>query len=161
MALSRLTSCPCMMLVESNTRVLECLGLEFDGLRGLVQLTLSRRARLYLAWEALRQRPVASSRELERLIGHLMFAAFLNRSILRCLGACYLFVRKHYHAPHRLWPSVLRELQQFFGLHSLAVGDWWSPWSLTAGVSDAGYVMEEISWTVEEVREVGRWSERW
>ena len=52
------------------------------------------------------QRGRMSPRQLERLLGHITWAALVRREVLSILSACYKFADLAGTAPVRLWPSV-------------------------------------------------------
>eukprot|EP00971_Amphidinium_carterae_P342134 6481329-Amphidinium_carterae.1 len=52
----------------------------------------------------------ATSHELERIVGHIVFSCLLKREALSLLHGCYRFCRKGYVQPHELWGSVREEL---------------------------------------------------
>ena len=94
--------------VEDDVRLMMVLGLELDGLRSTVRLSVERRWRLQFATGAFLRRRLVSGRELEVLIGHFTHAMLINRPALSVFRSTYDFVRRHYHTPSRLWPSSHR-----------------------------------------------------
>ena len=67
--------------------------------------------------------PKVSSKQLQRLVGHLAFVMMLNRTFLLILSACYSFARAEYTTPKVLWHSVVRELTHAHNLLPLCFTD--------------------------------------
>ena len=122
--------------VVDHASIIECIGLELDGVKLQACLSAKRRWRLHQAWVALRRHPFLSGRQLEVLVGHLTHAMLLNRPALSCFRDVYGFTRWHYHTPRTLWPSVYDELRAAFALPLVLTVSRGTPWSSTVGCSD-------------------------
>ncbi|CAK0818925.1 unnamed protein product, partial [Prorocentrum cordatum] len=150
--------------VEEGKHVVEALGLELDGIKLRRRLASSKRWRLVQGTRALLRRRLVAGREVEKLIGHFTHAMLLNRPALCIFRAAYDFARRHYRAPSLLWSSVRQELQNAMHTMPLLAVQFDMPWSGLVTCSDAtlrGYAVQEADFPVSEVRQVGRWSERW
>ena len=112
----------------------------------------------------LERRKEATSRELERLIGHLTFVSLERREILSCFRAVYSFVQAGYSQPHRLWPSVVRELRIFRGVLPLLLRRLDACTDTTVRLFDAcetGHASVAGVWGQERVDKHVCWHERW
>ncbi|CAK0849207.1 unnamed protein product, partial [Prorocentrum cordatum] len=150
--------------VEEGKHVVEALGLELDGIKLRRRLASSKRWRLVHGTRALLRRRLVAGRDVEKLIGHFTHAMLLNRPALCIFRAAYDFARRHYRAPSLLWPSVRQELQNAMHIMPLLAVQFDMPWSGLVTCSDAtlrGYAVQEADFPVSEVKQVGRWSERW
>ncbi|CAK0855216.1 unnamed protein product, partial [Prorocentrum cordatum] len=150
--------------VEEGKHVVEALGLELDGIKLRCRLASSKRWRLVQGTRALLRRRLVAGREVEKLVGHFTHAMLLNRPTLCIFRSAYDYARKHYRAPSLLWPSVRQELQNAMHIMPLLAVQFDMPRSGLVTCSDAtlrGYAVQEADFPVSEVRQVGRWSERW
>ena len=144
------------------------LDLELPGRRlakGRVIHPLNRRRwRVMQACRWARTRGYLTGRELLVIVSHFTAYAILRRETLCILSACYAFMEKHWDKHHKLWPSVLRELQDIEDITPLVRRELIAPWHSRVGVRDAslwgaGVVVTSLS--PHEVGEVGRVNERW
>ena len=104
-----------------------------------------------------------TGRDIERLIGHFTHAFLLNRPALAIFRAAYDFSKRYYRAPSKMWPSVREELIMAKGVLPLLMVKFDLPWCPKVFCSDAtlsGYAVQEASLKTDEIREMGRWSER-
>ena len=100
---------------------------------------------------------------MEAFIGHLTFAAMMNRSSLSCFSAVYAFSRAHYGEEVAIWPAARAELVAFKGLLPLLETSSDAPWSdyvTQSDASDSGWGICTSRWPVESVASVGRVRER-
>ena len=98
------------------TQDLEMLGVRQVGDPPSVRLSASRHMKLWRALGYLTEvRRQASSKQLEKLLGHWIYAALLRRCILSAARSCYDFCRAGYLVEAPLWPSVLSELRAMMG----------------------------------------------
>ncbi|CAK0845583.1 unnamed protein product, partial [Prorocentrum cordatum] len=142
----------------------DILGTAFDGVRRTV------RARAKQAWtlrgalrHAARGGPI-SGKTLGRLLGHYVIEALSQRPALSVLRASYVFIRDCCWTPRPLWGSVCRELVACSSRAPLLSGNFGRPWSTSALASDAsgsGWGVMEAGSDSKEVKEIGRWNERW
>ena len=86
-------------------------------------MTLRQLWKLKMGTEELLDQGWASGKLIEKVVGHLTYAALLARELLSCFEAVYVFIKKHYAAKARLWPRVRREL--FCAWSSLASEPIW------------------------------------
>ena len=150
--------------VVKETSVIECIGLELDGVYRLARLGASRRWTLRRSVAFLRRRPFASGQQLEILVGHFTHAMLRNRPALSCFRYVYAWIRRHYLIPTRLPKYVLNEFRAAAGFLNLLVVRWDLAWHPEVSCSDAtlhGYAVHTSTWKVSSVSETGRWSDRW
>ena len=86
--------------------------------------------KLKMGTEELLDQGWASGKLIEKVVGHLTYAALLARELLSCFEAVYVFIKKHYAAKARLWPRVRRELfwaKRLLPSVSRDLGAEWSP----------------------------------
>ncbi|CAK0878435.1 unnamed protein product, partial [Prorocentrum cordatum] len=120
--------------------------------------------RARLAVRGLLRRGRASGRDLERVLGHIIFVALARREGLSIFEASFRFVQKCCHQQVPLWSQVRQELMAWDGVAPLLWRDLRAQWSRSVGCVDAspwGLGACEADWDVGAVREVGRHSERW
>ena len=75
----------------------------------------------------------------------------------------YAFCQANYDAVVPLWRAVHDELTHFLGLVALLAAEWCLPWNPVVLASDAalqGWAVGSSWWSVDDVRRVGRVSER-
>ena len=65
--------------VQEASVLWESLGVRGDGVEGTIRPTPARRARLRLALTALINRRPVSGQDLEKVVGHILTVALLNR----------------------------------------------------------------------------------
>ncbi|CAK0824773.1 unnamed protein product, partial [Prorocentrum cordatum] len=149
---------------SGEDKVAQVWGWQIDGSRGRVAATPVRLWRARLAIRAVLRRGRCSGRDLERLLGHLVFLSLVRREGLSLFWSCYAFVRKNCTQDVRLWASVRRELSLWDGLAPLL----WRV--LRAGWSDEVVAVDASEWGLGACaahcgaslgRSVGRASERW
>lgn len=83
---------------------------------------------------------------------------------LSIFGETYTFIRQHYHSPHRIWKSVRRELQIFISITPLIWRNLAAPWDSEVVAVDAstwGLGATSCDFSPSEVKDLGRFSERW
>ena len=122
-----------MTLDEKHTFV----GLYFDRESGRVKVSAQRLWRIRFAILFAFQRGRMSPRQLERLLGHITWAALVRREVLSILSACYKFADLEGTSPVRLWPSVARELFWISSLLPLWFSDTQREWSSDLYATDA------------------------
>ena len=144
---------------EGNIKV---LGWCFQGKK---LRPLSHRVwRLIAAIRFLLDRGTCSGKQLEKVLGHATFIALGRREALAVFGESYSFVRTHYEQNHRIWPSVRRELMIWTSIAPLLWRDLGIPWASEVAAVDAstwglGAVVADFD--EAEVRQLGKYSERW
>ena len=87
----------------------------------------------------------------------------MNLDIFVSVFATYRFIQRHYWEPVPLWFEVRNELAAFKGLMILVSAEWdwqWTPHVFSVDASLSGYGVVKPLWGVEDVRAVGRVSER-
>ena len=108
----------------------------------------------------------ASSKQIEKLLGHCCFISLARRESLSIFGQAYNFVRRYAQngEEHPLWPSVRKEFDVWDGILPLIYRDFRACWNEKVHAVDAsewglGCVVGEMS--IEEVKGLGRVCERW
>ncbi|CAE7463997.1 unnamed protein product [Symbiodinium sp. CCMP2592] len=148
--------------VESGEGNIKVLGWCFQGKK---LRPLSHRVwRLIAAIRFLLDRGTCSGKQLEKVLGHATFIALGRREALSVFGESYTFVRTHYEQNHRFWPSVRRELLIWTSIAPLLWRDFWIPWSSEVSAVDANVGLgcrSDRLFYVAEVRQLGKYSERW
>ena len=89
------------------------LGWQVDGVTGVVKPTRERVWRLKLAIQHVLRVDRLCGKQLEVVLGHMVFIGLLRREILSLLSASYAFIRRHYLKPVAIWKVVRRELFLF------------------------------------------------
>ena len=88
------------------------VGVLQKGAPPSVELSERRRARLDIVLSYfVERRRSASSKQLERLLGHWCFACLIRRCALTAPRACYDFARAGYSWEQELWPSAVSEVR--------------------------------------------------
>ncbi|CAK0799436.1 unnamed protein product, partial [Prorocentrum cordatum] len=77
---------------------------------GRLSASASRLWRARLAVRGFLRRGRASGRDLERVLGHIIFVTLAQREGLSIFEACFRFVQKCYHQQVPLWSQVRQEL---------------------------------------------------
>lgn len=147
---------------ETSEKEIKILGWEFkqNVFRPLPK-------RLWKVMAAIKQVLVSGSisgRQLEKIVGHAAFICLGRRESLSVFGETYTFIQRCYHRPKRVWKSVRRELQIFSSIAPLLWRDLSIPWSteVTAiDASDWGLGATSAVFDQQEVRSLGKHSERW
>ena len=67
----------------------ELLGWDFDGKGHVVRPSSRRLWKVRLAIRSVLKSKTVSGRELEKLVGHIIFISLINRSSLACMNAVY------------------------------------------------------------------------
>lgn len=147
---------------ESSTDRIKVLGWEFHGTR---LRPLSHRVwRVRLALEHLCRIGRISGKQLEKVAGHASFISLGRRESLSCFGETYTFIQRHYWVTAPIWPSVRRELLIFSGILPLIWRDLSQSWSSEVVATDAsewGLGATTADFDIREVRQLGKFSERW
>lgn len=147
---------------ESSADEIKVLGWQFSGteLRPLPH----RVWRLRLAMQKILTTGRISGKQLEKVVGHASFIMLGRREALAIFGETYTYIQRRYHYPHRIWKSVRRELQIFNGICPLIWRDLAQPWSTEVAAIDAsewGLGCTSAEFSIEEVKQLGKHSERW
>ena len=96
------------------------LGVLIDGESGVVSLPPAKLARLVAACEFMSRRPVVTSKQVQRILGHVTYACMLFRPLLAVISAAYAFTRK-YGAIYKLFLGECHEVMYEF--HSDPMGN--------------------------------------
>eukprot|EP00435_Cladocopium_sp_Y103_P028683 s382_g7.t1 len=142
----------------------DTLGWHFDEQQPQVMMTPRRLWKLKMGIEELLDQGWASGKLIEKVVGHLTFAALLRRELLSCFEAVYVFIKKHYAAKVRLWPQVRRELfwaKSLLPLVSRDLGAEWSPEVYACDASTWGRGVAKLKSEVSKVRAQARIQDRW
>ena len=107
---------------------LEMLGVRQRGAPPRVELSGKRLTRMWRALDHLiERRRTATSRDIERILGHWCFCALLRRPALSVGRSLYDFARSQYLQPVALWKGALQELRMMRGLLVLLRADLCQP----------------------------------
>ena len=153
-----------MREIEDHKRFIETIGLELDGVLQIARLRSEKRWKLRAGPQGCLAARLVPGKRIEIIIGHITHAMLLFRPSLAVFRSCYDFVRRRYHLPIRLWPSARRDIRICLGLLPLLRAEWRQPWAPVAHCADAtlnGFAVHEAFTAKENVRHIGRWSERW
>ena len=148
--------------VEHSSGSIKVLGWEFEDT--VMKPKPARVWRIVIAMQRLLQTGIASGRQLEKVIGHATFIGLGRREVLSVFGDTYTFIHRKYHVASRIWRSVRRELEIFCGLCPLLWRDLALPWDTEVTAIDAstwGLGATTSQFSIDEVSEYGRFSERW
>eukprot|EP00438_Fugacium_kawagutii_P032643 Skav206865 [mRNA] locus=scaffold898:55024:69937:- [translate_table: standard] len=148
---------------EQSSGTATILGWEFSS-DGSLRPTRQRLWKVRLAILEILKRGHISGQQLERVVGHMSFISMGRREGLCVLGDVYTFVRRFYNYPHRLWRGVRRELAIWYAISPLLWRNLRSPWSTTIHATDAsdwgcGATVAQMPY--DEVKSLGKFSERW
>ncbi len=102
---------------------IELLGLEADGRRHELGLSVPKLQQLCADTLALLDRGVCSGRDMEVLVGRWTWAALVRRPVLSVLSSVYRFQDAADGKLFDIWPSVRRELMVLVGLAPLLFVD--------------------------------------
>ena len=149
--------------VESGVGM-DTLGWHFSETSPSVTVTPRRLWKLRLGVQELLKKGWSDGKTIEKVIGHLTFAALLRRELLSCFQACYVFVRKMYTKHCRIWPEVRRELRWAVSLLPLVQRNLSAEWSDEVFASDAslwgrGVVSSRRDRSL--IRKHGQYRDRW
>ncbi|CAE7231430.1 gag-pro-pol [Symbiodinium sp. CCMP2456] len=147
---------------ERATGSIKVLGWQFD--KSVMRPLPHRVWRVIFAMRRLLDVGVCKGKQLEKVIGHATFIGLGRREVLAVFGESYTFIQRHYHYPHRLWASVRRELDIWIGIAPLIWRNLALPWSSEVTAVDAstwGLGATAATFDQQEVRALGRYSERW
>ncbi|MCP2504969.1 MAG: hypothetical protein NLN65_06720, partial [Candidatus Poseidoniaceae archaeon] len=140
----------------------EFIGLQFS--KSVISVKRKRLWKIKLAIECILSRGKCSGKMLEVIIGHCTWAMLIRRESLSILDKCFGFIRNNYTS-HVTIPRLVR--QELFHIRSLLPLFRFNmriPWCTTIHASDAssfGLGVCVRHCTSEQVRYVGRVSERW
>ena len=143
---------------------MDFVGPQFDGNTHEVRLGWERIWRLRLGIGHLLSRGGCSGHQLEKLVGHITWAALLRRESLSFLSGCYKFMRESGTREVILWPVVARELRQVSALLLLVCAFTnlaWNPVASIFGSSSYGYATLEKNVGCEVSGRWGRHAEKW
>lgn len=141
---------------------IKVLGWQFRG--AAIQPVPKRVWRVRLAMSQLLKQGACSGKELEKVIGHAAVICLGRRESLSVFGEVYTFIQRYYHSVRKLWKSVRRELQIFVGICPLIWRDLAMGWDKEVTAIDAsnwGLGATTSFFPDHEVRELGKFSERW
>ena len=142
----------------------QALGKIFDGGQLRVMPRLERVQLLQAAFRHVAGGAYVSGEQIEVLIGHYISEALIFRPALAVLRALYSFVTDSYHFKQPLWMSCRREALIVVGILPLFIAPLGQPWCERVVVTDAsptGWGICQAVLPPEQVREIGKWNERW
>ena len=88
------------------------LGFLIDGAAVHFAVTPERAWKLRHAFLYLERRLCVSGVQLERLVGHAMFACTAQRELLGTFSSVYAFIERNYRRPFKSWPSCAQVRRQ-------------------------------------------------
>ena len=151
--------------VEIGEKGAQVLGWDLSS-EATMRPSRKRFWRVRMCIRGLIKRGRASSKQIEKLLGHCCFISLARRESLSIFGQAYNFVRRYAQngEEHPLWPSVRKEFDVWDGILPLIYRDFRACWNEKVHAVDAsewglGCVVGEMS--IEEVKGLGRVCERW
>lgn len=147
--------------VESTT-LFPTLGGIIDGSSGEVRPTYERGWNILLGFSFLLDHPV-SSQLVQRLLGHAMTICTICRYGMPVFRHLYDYVEKE-HESAWLNKHERREVEVFIGILPLLVGQLkkeWYPCVTCTDASPEGFGICEQAMDECDIRNMGRWQERW
>ena len=144
-----------------------CTTTEFIGLhidRGHISIKRKRLWRLKFAIECVLYRGACTGKVLEILLGHITWAMLIRRECLSILNHIYSFIRDNRHSYLPIPHSVRVELSHVRALLPLFRTSIHRSWSNLVHTSDASPFGLGVCTRIrshQEVRQLGRFSERW
>ena len=102
-------------------------------------------------------------RHVERLVGHLTFAALAARPCLSTLHTVYAFIRQRHDRPGPLWEETRSELVILRWLLLVMASDWWLPHNRLVYQTDAseeGWAVAQSFWEKSVLDRITLVSER-
>lgn len=108
---------------RATSKPIELLGLEADGERHELGLSVPKLQVLCTDTLALLDRGRCSGHEMEVLVGRWTWAALVRRPVLATLSSVYRFQEAADRRVFEIWPSVRRELMVLVGLAPLLFVD--------------------------------------
>jgi hypothetical protein len=85
------------------------LGVEVDGSRGVISLSVSKCAALVSATLSLLNQPVESGKQLSAVVGSWIWPMLLHRPLLAVFNHVYIFAVRYPDVRRPLWPSARRD----------------------------------------------------
>ena len=156
----------CKLLTHEHTPAdtqCELLGMFVDGEKKEIRMTSKRFWRIRWGLEWMLRKGKVRGRLLEKIIGHVTFAALLNRNALSVTHTVYKFIRKHYDSPALLWYTVRRELETLLGLLPTLRTSFVRAWDgevYAADACESGFGVVTSHWPPTLVASIGRINER-
>eukprot|EP00971_Amphidinium_carterae_P327888 6459479-Amphidinium_carterae.1 len=152
--------------VVDPCRESDVLGWSIDLRKGEVRPKGARSQRLWVALSHLLAKPFASPKHIEKLTGHMVFMSLIRRPVMSVLQSVYRFIHGSVKKDRVQWIplQVQRELRQFRDLIPLCCANLKSKTSQIITCSDAspwGYGVCAARNSSDEIRELGRFKERW
>ena len=143
----------------------EILGWEI-GARGHFRPTRKRAWKVRLAIRGLLATGRASSKQLEKVVGHCSFLCLGRREAFSIFGQVYSFIQRYKFQTKEvaLWKSVRRELDIFDGIIPLIQRDLCLQWDGRIHAVDAsewGLGVTSTDIGAKEARSLGQINERW
>ena len=151
--------------VESSSDGAQVLGWHFTA-NGEFRPTRKRCWRVRLALREVLKRGHATSKEMQKLIGHCGFISMGRRESPSCFGRIYDFIKTHEHnsLEHPLGKHVRQELSNWDGILPLIRRDLKAAWStklLATDASEWGLGATQSDIPYEQAKSIGQFCERW
>lgn len=141
-------------VVRPSTDGVEVLGLELDGRRGTLGLSVPKLQSLVEETSRLLRHGYATGLELSRLVGKWTWAMLARRPTLSVFNSVYRFAQVADSRLFTLWPTCRRELQVAMGLAPLmwcSLSDRWFPDALATDASTRGLGVVAINADVDDL----------
>lgn len=149
---------------EAAVKTCDFVGLHFNGQTGHISIKPSRILKLRAAIHQLLDMQVCNGKTMQHILGHITWALMCRREGLAILSASYAFVHSAGNRPHRLWPSVRKELiiiSDLLPLFRVQINIGWSSEITASDSSPWGIGVCKRQLDVDKVRHIGQCSERW
>ena len=108
-------------LVGPTSAPVEVLGVEIDGERQTISVSVKKLFALCEDTERVLRLGTSTGFEMSQLVGRWTWAALVVRPALSVLNAVYRFVECSWHRRFVIWPTVRKELRLLVGLAPLLV----------------------------------------
>ena len=139
--------------VEPTLEPTEVVGLEVDGVRKTVRLTVAKMRFLVAFTEFVLDGGHASGYDMSVLVGHWIWASLVRRPVFAVFAAVYVFVQKAGFKVFELWPSVRRELRCIIGLAPLIFSSLSAPFFDRVVATDASHTGMGVAAACSSTRE--------
>lgn len=128
-------------VVHPTCEPVECLGMEVDGVKLTIGLSVPKLCSLIALTRSFLARGECTGAQLSHLVGKWTWAAMACRSSLSVFSAVYTFINRSGFKAFTLWPSVRRELATIVNLAPLlqsSIADRWCSRVVAVDASTTG-----------------------
>lgn len=151
-------------LVPPTCEPVECLGMEVDGVKLTIGLSISKLCNLIALTHAFLWQGECTGAQLSHLVGKWTWAAMACRPALSVFSSVYIFINRAGWNRFTLWPSVRRELVTMMNLAPLlrsSLADAYCPRVVAVDASTTGMGVVSTPFISNHVEDYLQPSTRW